>query len=92
MAPVSGKSAEPAHYKLYGVLYYHGESTGSGHYSVDVPHLSGDDGGREAWLHIEDEAASTVQHEDVFGDHGDEQVDDRWPYMLVYCRTALAPT
>ena len=26
MAPVAGKYAEPVHYKLYGVLYHHGES------------------------------------------------------------------
>ncbi len=94
MAPISGKSAEPAHYKLYGVFYYHGESTGSGHYSVDVPHPSGDGGGGEAWLHIDDEAASTqaVRHGDVFGDHGNEQVDDRCAYMLFYCRTGPART
>lgn len=92
MAPVSGKSAEPAHYKLHGVLYFHGESTGSGHYSVDVLHPSLDGGGGEAWLHIDDEAASAVRHEDVFGDHGHEQVDDRCAYMLFYCRTALART
>ena len=90
MAPISGKSAEPAHYKLYGVFYYHGESTGSGHYSVDVPHPSGDGGGGEAWLHIDNEAASTVRHEDVFDDHGNEQVDDRCAYMLFYCCTASA--
>lgn len=92
MTPVSGKSAEPAHYKLHGVLYFHGRSTSSGHYSVDVLHPSGDGGGGEAWLHIHDEAASAVRHEDVFGDHGHEQVDDRCAYMLFYCRTALART
>jgi hypothetical protein len=90
MAPVSGKSAELAYYKLYGVLYHHGESTGSGRYSVDVLHLSGDGGGGEDWLHIDDEAARTVRHEDVFGDHhdGHERVDDPCAYMLFYCRTA----
>ncbi|KAH9987493.1 hypothetical protein BJV77DRAFT_1070467 [Russula vinacea] len=30
MAPVAGKSAEPVYYKLYGVLYHHGKSAGSG--------------------------------------------------------------
>ena len=38
IAPVSGKFAELVHYKLHGVLYHHGESVGSGHYSVDVLH------------------------------------------------------
>jgi len=92
MAPISGKSAEPARYKLYGVLYYHSESTSSGLYSVDVLHPGGDDGDREAWLHIDDESARTVRHEDVFGDHGNERVDDRCVYMLFYCRTAPART
>ena len=94
MAPVPGKSAEPAHYKLYGVLYYHGESIGSGRYSVDVLHPSGDGGGGEAWdwLHIDDEVARTVRHEDVFGDHDNDRVNDRCAYMLFYCHTAPVRT
>ena len=90
MAPVSGKSAEPVHYKLYGVLYHQGESAGSGHYTVDVLHPNEDSGSGEAWLHIDDEAVSAVQHEEVFGGHDDGDVDDRCAYMLFYCRTASA--
>ena len=90
MAPVAGKSVEPTHYKLYGVLYHHGESAGSGYYTVDVLHPNGDGGSREAWLHINDEAVSAVQHGDVFRGHEKEQVDDRCAYMLFYCRTTLA--
>ena len=41
MTPVAGESAEPAHYKFYGVLYHHGESEGSRHYTVDVLHTNG---------------------------------------------------
>jgi ubiquitin C-terminal hydrolase len=92
MTPASGKSAEAVHYKLSGVLYHRGHSTRGGHYTVDVLHLSGDGGGGEAWLHIDDEAASIVRHEDVFGDHDNERVDDRCAYMLLYCRTAPART
>jgi ubiquitin carboxyl-terminal hydrolase 10 len=84
MAHVSGKSAEPVHYRLYGVLYHHGKSAGSGHYTVDVLHSYGD---RDAWLHIDDEAVSAVRHEDVFGGHDDVRVDERCAYMLFYCRT-----
>ena len=90
MAPISGKSAEPVHYKLYGVLYHHGESSGSGHYTVDVLHLNEDNGSEEAWLHIDDEAVSTVRHDDVIGDHDNERVDDQCAYMLFYYRTAPA--
>jgi hypothetical protein len=33
-----------------------------------------------------------VRHEDVFGAHDNEQVDDRCAYMLFYCRTAFTGT
>ncbi|KAF8467097.1 hypothetical protein DFH94DRAFT_639094 [Russula ochroleuca] len=92
MASVSGKSAEPAHYKLYGVLYHHGESASSGNYTVDVLHPNEDSSGGEGWLHIDDEAVRAVRHEDVFGAHDNERVDDRCAYMLFYCRTALIRT
>jgi ubiquitin carboxyl-terminal hydrolase 10 len=87
MAPAAGSSAEPAHYKLYGVLYHHGDSAGSGHYTVDVLHPNGkDSGSEETWLHIDDEIVSAVRQEDVFWDN--ERVDERCAYMLFYCRTA----
>ncbi|KAH9980795.1 hypothetical protein BJV77DRAFT_1073382 [Russula vinacea] len=90
MVPVAGKSVEPAHYKLYGVLYHCGESASGGHYTVDVLHPDGDDCGGEGWLHIDDDGVSKVRHEDVFGRHSDEHVDDQCAYMLFYCRTAPA--
>jgi hypothetical protein len=62
MSSVAGKFAEPVHYKLYGVLYHHGESAGTGHYTVDVLHPNGDNGDREAWLHIDDETVGAVRH------------------------------
>ena len=91
MASVSGKSVDPARYKLYGVLYHHGESADSGHYTVDVLHPNEDSSGGDGWLHIDDEAMRAVRHEDVFGAH-DEQVDDRSAYRLFYCRTAFTGT
>jgi ubiquitin carboxyl-terminal hydrolase 10 len=87
MAPFARESAEPLHYKLYGVLYDHGESAGSGHYNVDVLHPNEDSGNWEGWPHIDDEAVKAVGHEDVFGEHNNERVDDRCAYMLFYCRT-----
>jgi ubiquitin carboxyl-terminal hydrolase 10 len=88
MTSVAGKSAEPAHYKLYGVFYHHGSSAGSGHYTVDVLHQNGDHDTGEGWLHIDDEVVSAVRHEDVFGCHDNERVDDRCVCMLFYYRTA----
>jgi ubiquitin carboxyl-terminal hydrolase 10 len=92
MAPVAGKSAEPVHYKLYGVLYHHGESAGSGHYTVDVLHPNGDSGSGEGWLHIDDEDVNAVRREDVFEGHDNERMDNQRAYMLFYCRTAAAWT
>ena len=90
MAPAAGISAVPLHYKLYGVLYHHGESAGSGHYTVDVLHRDGESGGEGGWLHIDDEAVSAVQDEEMFGPWGveNERGDNRCAYMLFYCRTA----
>ena len=91
MAPTAGQSRGPARYTLYGVLYHHGKSAGGGHYSVDVlPNAPGDSG--DVWLHIDDEIVSTLRHEDVFGRHEDERVDDRCAYLLFYRRTASPHT
>jgi ubiquitin carboxyl-terminal hydrolase 10 len=91
MAPIPGKSVEPAHYKLHGVLYHHGGS-GRGHHTVDVLHPNGDSGSGEGWLHIDDEAVSAALHENVFRGHGDQAVDDRCAYLLFYCRAAPTRT
>ena len=89
MVPASQRPSEPPHYKLYGVLYHHGESAGSGHYTVDVLHQNGDGDPGEAWLHIDDEAVTRMRHADVFGGHGTEQsADELCAYILFYCRTS----
>jgi ubiquitin carboxyl-terminal hydrolase 10 len=88
MAPDAGKPAETVHYKLYGVLYHHGESADSGHYTVDVLGSNGKSGSGETWLHIHDEVVTRVRHDDVFGGHENKRVDDQCAYMLFYCRTA----
>ena len=92
MTPVAGESAEPALYKLYGVLYHHGESAGGGHYTVDVLQPNGDIDNDEAWLHIDDEVVCAVRQDDVFRLHDNERVDDRCVYMLFYCRTVPTQT
>jgi ubiquitin carboxyl-terminal hydrolase 10 len=90
MVPVAGKSAEPVHYMLHGVLYHHGESAGSGHYTVDLLHPNADGGSGDAWLHIDDEVVNMVPHEDVFGGHDNAWVDDLCAYMLFYYRIGPA--
>ena len=92
MAPTPGKSVEAVRYKLYGVLYHHGGSAGSGGHTVDVLYHNRDGGSGEAWLHIDDEAVSALRHEEMFGGHNDERVDDQCVYLLIYCRTAPIQT
>jgi ubiquitin carboxyl-terminal hydrolase 10 len=90
MVPSAQRSSgsEPSRYKLYGVLYHHGESAGGGHYTVNVLHLNGDGDTGEGWLHIDDETVTRIGYEDVFGKH-DERVDDeRCAYLLFYCRAS----
>jgi ubiquitin carboxyl-terminal hydrolase 10 len=82
------RPSEPPHYKLYGVLYHHGESASSGHYTVHVLQPNGDGDAGEVWLHIDNEAVSAVHHKDVFREHGAERAaDERCAYLLFYCRT-----
>ena len=87
MVPAATK---PMHYKLYGVLYHHGESAGGRLYSVDVLRQNGDSSDGEAWLHIDNEIVSAVRHEDVFGVRENERMGDECVYMLFYCRAGLA--
>ena len=91
MVPDAQRSSEPTQYKLYGVLYHHSESAGSGYYTVDVLHPNGDRDIREGWLPIDKEAVSAVpvRHEDVFREHGTERAADKGcAYLLIYCRTS----
>ena len=93
MVPNAQRPSEPPHYKLYGVLYHHGESAGSGHYTVDVLHSNGGGNTGEVWLHIDNEAVSTIRQEDVFGEHGTERAaEERCTYLLFYCRTSPIDT
>ena len=94
MVPNAQRTSEPPHYKLYGVLYHHGESAGSGHYTVDVLHPDGDSDTGEVWLHIDNETVTRMRHESVFGEHGAEwAADEHCAYLLLYCRTSpIAPS
>jgi ubiquitin carboxyl-terminal hydrolase 10 len=72
------------------VLYHHGESAGSGHYTVDILHPNGDGDTGEGWLHIDNEAVSPMGHdEDVFVQHGTGRAaDEGCAYLLFYCHTS----
>jgi len=90
MVPNAQRPSEPPHYKLYGVLYHHGESAGSGHYTVDVLHPNRDGDTGDSWLH---EAVTPMRHEDVFWEHGVERAADKpCAYLLFYCRTSAIGT
>ncbi|KAI0267937.1 hypothetical protein BGY98DRAFT_925384, partial [Russula aff. rugulosa BPL654] len=89
MVPTSQRPSEPPRYKLYGVLYHHGESADSGHYTVNVLHPNEDSDIGEVWLRIDDETVTRMRHEDVFGEHCTERTaDERCAYLLFYYRTS----
>ena len=89
MVPNAQPQSEPPHYKLYGVLYHHGESAGDGHYTIDILHPNGDDDTGEDWLHIDDEVVTRMGHEAVFGEDSTERAaEERCVYLLFYCRTS----
>ena len=89
MVPDVQPRSESPHYKLYGVLYHHGESAGNGHYTLDVLRPNGDGDTGEDWLHIDDEVVTRMRHEDVFGEDGTERAaEERCAYLLFYSRTS----
>jgi ubiquitin carboxyl-terminal hydrolase 10 len=92
IVPNAQRPSEPPRYKLYGVLYHHDDSTGKGHYSVDVLHPDGDGDTGEVWLHIDDETVTQMGREDVFGEHGEQVADERCAYLLLYCRASSIGT
>ena len=93
MVPNAQPPSEPPHYKLYGVLYHHGDSAGNGHYTVDVLHRNGEGDTGGAWLHIDDEAVTRMRHEDVFREQGTKRAaEERCAYLLFYCRTSAIGT
>jgi len=82
----SKRSVHPIKYKLFAVVYHHGQSATGGHYTLDVLHpnrnadLSAKP--REGWIRIDDELVSDLRIGDVFG----SVIDDRCAYLLFYRR------
>jgi ubiquitin carboxyl-terminal hydrolase 10 len=84
MAATARQLSGRARYKLFGVLYHHGEFPDSGHYTVDVL-----DPNTDVWLHIDDETVNEVRLQDKFpGDRKRGQCST----MLFYHRTTVAKT
>lgn len=84
--PLSG----PARYKLSGVLYHHGESTGNGHYTVDVRHPDTEGGSSDVWQHIDDETVNIhLDLKDEFPESYRARARDQCSTMLFYHRTSI---
>jgi hypothetical protein len=71
------------------VLYHHGLTASGGHYTLDVLHPNRDNvvppaKPREGWVRIDDELASDLRPEDVFG--GSQGEGGRCAYLLFYRR------
>ena len=77
---------------LTGVLCHHGTSASEGRYTVDVLHPNAHESSGEAWVRIDDDIVSTVGHEEVFGSHDSDGMDDRCAYLLLYRRAASIQT
>ena len=92
MASTPGKSVEPARYKLYGVLYHHSGSAGSGGAIRLMFVTLTETAVVEKLGYTSTTKVSAVRHNEVFGGHNVEWVDDRCVYMLFYCRTASIRT
>nr|CAB3267543.1 ubiquitin carboxyl-terminal hydrolase 10-like [Phallusia mammillata] len=66
-------------YKLFAVLYHHGDKATGGHYSTDVFHI-----GVSSWLRIDDQSIRTVTNSEVT-----RHSPMRTAYLLYYRRTDL---
>ncbi|XP_002120858.2 ubiquitin carboxyl-terminal hydrolase 10-like [Ciona intestinalis] len=66
-------------YKLFAVVYHHGEKATGGHYTTDVFHI-----GLSSWLRIDDQNIKTVHHTEVTRHN-----PSRTAYLLYYRRIDL---
>jgi ubiquitin carboxyl-terminal hydrolase 10 len=71
------------------VLYHHGLTASGGHYTLDVLHPNRDNiiqpaKPREAWVRIDDELASDLRPEEVFGEETARGDGGRCAYLLFY--------
>ncbi|KAM4630855.1 ubiquitin carboxyl-terminal hydrolase 10 isoform 2-T2 [Polymixia lowei] len=66
-------------YRLFAVVYHHGNSATGGHYTTDVFHI-----GLNGWLRIDDQAVKVISQYQVI-----KQTAERTAYLLYYRRVDL---
>ncbi|XP_062868718.1 ubiquitin carboxyl-terminal hydrolase 10 isoform X2 [Trichomycterus rosablanca] len=66
-------------YRLFAVVYHHGNSATGGHYTTDVFHI-----GLNGWLRIDDQAVKVINQFHVM-----KQTAERTAYLLYYRRVDL---
>ncbi|XP_046898190.1 ubiquitin carboxyl-terminal hydrolase 10 isoform X1 [Hypomesus transpacificus] len=66
-------------YRLFAVVYHHGNSATGGHYTTDVFHI-----GLNGWLRIDDQAVKVINQYQVV-----KQSAERTAYLLYYRRVDL---
>ncbi|XP_035992248.1 ubiquitin carboxyl-terminal hydrolase 10 isoform X1 [Fundulus heteroclitus] len=66
-------------YRLFAVVYHHGNSATGGHYTTDVFHI-----GLNGWLRIDDQAVKVINQYQVL-----KQTAERTAYLLYYRRVDL---
>lgn len=66
-------------YRLFAVVYHHGNSVTGGHYTTDVFHI-----GLNGWLRIDDQAVKVINQYQVV-----KQTAERTAYLLYYRRVDL---
>ncbi|XP_051986799.1 ubiquitin carboxyl-terminal hydrolase 10-like isoform X1 [Xyrauchen texanus] len=66
-------------YRLFAVVYHHGNSVTGGHYTTDVFHI-----GLNGWLRIDDQAVKIINQHQVV-----KQTAERTAYLLYYRRVDL---
>ena len=79
----SKRPAEGLNYRLFAVVYHHGQSSGSGHYTIDVLRQN-----HKQWVHIDDIAMDLLSEKDVVITNSSQinNHDDKVAYLLLYSK------
>ncbi|KAK9479399.1 hypothetical protein V1514DRAFT_328528 [Lipomyces japonicus] len=68
-------------YRLFGVVYHHGNSTEGGHYTVDLHHRQSN-----SWINLDDTTITQIRPEQVDTAYDPADSDQRTAYLLFYER------